>query len=189
MEPDPLLSSWIVESLRASGTSASPLTVAKLVWGRHEPELRSAGDLLFTWQLDLRATAEAMTAAGSLSIEETGDWTLPEGTPLPRVERRTWGEDEVATVVEGYVAMLRAEHAGQPLRRSQVVADMVARTGRSSEQVEGLLSNVSAVVQEHGITPLASLRPRSNVPAGVRPAVAAALMARTAPPKTGERPQ
>lgn len=175
MKPDSLLSSWIVEALGVSGPRASPLTVAKLVWARHEPELRSAGDLLLTWQLDLRATAEAMAAEGRLSIEESGDWTLPEGTPLPRPERRTWGENEIATVVDGYAAMLRSEQAGQPLRRRQVVADIAAQTGRSGEQVEALLCNVSAVGQEQGVAPLASFPPRSNVPVGVRPAVAAAL--------------
>ena len=176
MKPDQLLSSWIVEALGACGRSAPPLQVAKLVWVHHEQDLKSAGDLLVTWQIDLRAAAEAMVAEGSLAVEEeTGAWTLPESTVVPQVRARTWGEGEIATVVEGYIAMLRAEHSGQPLRRSQVVADIRDKTGRSGDQLEVMLSNISAVVQEHGITPLGSYRPRSNVPVGVRPAVAAAL--------------
>jgi hypothetical protein len=176
MKPDSLLSSWIVAALGEPGSSASPLEVARLVWVRHEQDLKSAGDLLFTWQVDLRTTAEAMASEGTLLVEESGDWTLPEGAAVARAARRpTWSEEEIATAVEGYVSMLRAEHAGQPLRRREVVADIAARTGWSGDQLEAMLSNISAVVQEHGITPLASFRPRSNVPAGVRPAVAAAL--------------
>lgn len=175
MTADPLLSSWVVEALAASARTASPLAVAKLVWAGHEPDLRSTGDLLFTWQLDLRATAEAMAAEGRLTVEPNGEWTLPEGTPVPAARRRTWEADEIAAVVEGYAALLRAEETGRPLARRQVVADLATRTGRSGDQVEALLCNVSAVVQEHGLTPLAAFRPRSNVPVGVRPAVAAAL--------------
>ncbi|WP_067441894.1 hypothetical protein [Nocardioides jensenii] len=175
MELDSLLTSWIVEALGVSGRTASPLLVAKGVWARHEEDLRSTGDLLFTWQVDLRAAAEAMVADGRLTVEPDGRWTLPEGTAVPLVARRTWGEGEIATVVEGYVEMLRAEHEGRPVHRREVVADLTVRTGRSGDQLERMLSNISAVVQEHGIAPLASCAPRSNVPVGVRPAVAAAL--------------
>ncbi|WP_156409810.1 hypothetical protein [Nocardioides sp. Soil796] len=177
MTSDALLGSWIVEALGVSGRSASPLAVAKLVWARHEQDLRSAGDLLFTWQLDLRSTAAEMLADGRLSVEESGDWTLPAGTPAPAPApaRRTWSDDEILAVVEGYVAMLRAEHSGQPIRQRQVLADIEVKTGRTGDQLERMLANISHVIQEHGITPLSSYRPRSNVPVGVRAAVAAAL--------------
>lgn len=175
MKPDPLLSAWIVEALGVSDRSASPLQVAKVVWKHHEQDLKSAGDLLFTWQLDVRATADAMAATGSLVVEQNGDWTLPEGTSVPLAAPRAWDDDQIATAVEGYIAMLRAEHSGQPLRRSQVLADIATKTGRSGDLLEAMLSNISAVIQEHGIEPLPSFPPRSNVPVGVRPAVAAAL--------------
>ncbi|WP_156393641.1 hypothetical protein [Nocardioides sp. Root140] len=175
MTSDSLLGSWIVEALGVAGRSASPLAVAKLVWARHEQDLRSAGDLLFTWQLDLRSTAAEMVADGRLSVEKSGDWTLPAGTAAPAPARRTWSEDEILAVVEGYVAMLRAEHSGQPIRQRQVLADIEVKTGRTGDQLERMLANISHVIQEHGITPLSSYRPRSNVPAGVRPAVEAAL--------------
>lgn len=175
MKSESLLSSWIFEALGASGASASPLNVAKVVWERHERDLHAAGDLLFTWQLDLHTTADAMVTEGKLLVEENGDWRLPEGSAVPPPVRRTWSEDEIATAVEGYVAMLRAEHAGTPLRRSQILADIAASTSRSSDQLAAMMSNISAVVQEHGLTPLRNFEPRSNVPVGVRPAVAAAL--------------
>lgn len=175
MDPDPLLRSWIVEALGAAGRTAPPLTVAKGVWARHEHDLRSAGDLLFTWQIDLNACAEAMVAAGTLAVDETGEWMLPEGTTVVAPARRTWTESEIAAAVAGYVALLRAEETGEVLRRSEVIAEIEEATGRTGEQLDMMMSNISAVVQEHGIMPLTSYRPRSNVPAGVRPAVAAAL--------------
>ncbi|WP_110239137.1 hypothetical protein [Nocardioides gilvus] len=175
MTPDPLLSSWIVEALGAAGRTASPLTVAKEVWSRHEQELKSAGDLLFTWQLDLRATAKDMVADGTLSLDEGGDWRLSPGVSAPPSARRTWSEHEVEVAVDGYLSMLKSEMEGLPLRRAQVLAEVLANTSRTADQVDAMMSNISAVVQEHGLTPLTAFRPRSNVPAGVRPVVAAAL--------------
>ncbi len=174
-----LLRSWIVEALQVSGPTASPLDVAKAVWVRHEQDLRATADLLFTWQLDLRATAEAMVGEGSLVVEETDEWTLPEGTAAPSIPRGSWTDAEIVAVVDGYLAMLRTEHDGRPSRRPETLADLAARTGRSTDQVQALLSNISAVVLEHGIDPLRRFPPRSNVPPGVRQAVAARLDART----------
>ena len=175
MDLDPLLSSWIVEALGTAGRAAPPLTVAKGVWARHEHDLRSAGDLLFTWQLDLRTCADAMIAAGTLTSDDAGNWTLPPGTTIAAPVRRRWTEPEIAAAVSGYVALLRGEESGELLRRSEVISGIEEATGRTGEQLDTMMSNISAVVQEHGIMPLASWRPRSNVPAGVRPAVAAAL--------------
>lgn len=174
MNPDSLIASWLVEALTKTGPTTTPLQVAQQVWAHHEDDLRSAGDTLFTWQLDLRAAAEAMSAEGTLTIEDNGDWSLTAGNPRP-TGTGAWSEAEIAIVVEGYMEMLHAEHAGQPVRRRQVEADITARTGRSGDRLEGMLSNISAVLQEHDIAPLSSVRPRSNIPAGVRQAVAAAL--------------
>ncbi|QCX28067.1 hypothetical protein [Nocardioides jishulii] len=164
---------WLLEAL-AHG-SASPLDVARLTWQRHEAEIRSAGDLLYTWQLDLQECAAAMARDGSLLVDPDGRWALTGVTPSPG--RDAWREDEIVVAVAAYVALLRAEHTGQPLRTSSVIADVLARTGRTSSQLDALMANISAVVQEHGYAPLSSYPPRSNVPRGVRPAVAAALEA------------
>lgn len=173
MTTDPRLTSWITEALRQQGSRASGLAIARWVWSTHESALRDSGDLLYTWQLDLQACAEAMLTQGALALDANGDWSLADGAVAPR--RRGWTEPEIAQAVQGYLALLIAEGGGAPARRTQVVADLVAATGRSTEQVEAMLCNISAVVQEHDLAPLAHYRPRSNVPVGVRPAVAAAL--------------
>lgn len=175
MTADLLLSSWILEAMGVCGPTASPLQVAKVVWAKHEQDLRATGDLLFTWQLDLHSTAEAMAAEGRLGLEESGAWSLPAGAAVPTPTRRGWTPEEITAAVEGYLTMLRAEHAGRPVRRDQTMADITARTGRTGEQLQAMLSNISEVVREHGVVPLTGCPPRSNVPVGVRPAVAAAL--------------
>lgn len=164
---------WLVEALAERGPSTS-LDVARTVWLRHESDLRSAGDLLYTWQLDLHAAAEAMAGEGSLVVDAEGRWLLA-GTPAPARGRGPWSDDEIAVSVAAYLALLRAEHAGRPLHRQGVIADVLARTGRTSSQLDAMMANISAVVQEQGYAPLATFPPRSNVPRGVRPAVTAAL--------------
>ena len=59
-----LLKDWVVEALRASGGSASVVDVAKHIWAAHEQEIRWAGDLLFTWQYDMRWAAHALRREG-----------------------------------------------------------------------------------------------------------------------------
>lgn len=163
---------WITDTLTRLGPQP-PLEVARAVWRAYEDVIRSTGDLLLTWQLDLHAAAETMQSHGALSVDPEGRWHLTGSATAPL--RRAWGEDEIAAAVEAYVALLRAEHAGTPLRRSDRVDEVLARTGRTPAQVEAMMANISAVVQEHGHRPLAAYPPRSNVPVGVRPAVAAAL--------------
>lgn len=175
---DVALRSWIVEALAVSGAATPALEVARHVWTHHESDLRAAGDLLLTWQVDLRRVAATMEQVGALAVD--GDaWTLtPAGTRPPvAAGPRPWEGTEIAVVVEGYLSLLVAEHEGRVLRRADVLADVVARTGRSGPELERILSNVAHVLQERGIEPLGHWRPRSNVPAGVRPAVDAALAA------------
>ncbi|NYG59784.1 hypothetical protein BJ980_002707 [Nocardioides daedukensis] len=168
------MTTWIAEALGVIGPSASPLAVAKSIWAQHEQEIRASGDLLYTWQLDLQTAAAAMISAGTLALAD-GEWSLTDTTPPPPARRRTWDDDEITVIVEGYLALLQAEHGGSSVRRRDVVTDLVAQTNRSLEQVEGLLANVSQVVQELGFVPLSSYPPKSNVPAGVRPVVRTAL--------------
>lgn len=174
---DAALHGWIVEALVTAGAATPALDVARHVWLGHEAELRAGGDLLLTWQVDLQRIAAAMQQQGALLVED-GRWTLLSGRGVTAPEGpRAWDEPAITVVVEGYLSLLLAEHEGRVLRRTDVLADVARRTGRSGPELERILSNIAHVLQERGIEPLGHWRPRSNVPAGVRPAVDAALAA------------
>ena len=134
----------------------------------------SASGLTDQWSDELRRTVDAMAAEGALTID--GDrWTIRREQPTSRPGR--WTDDDIAVAVDAYVTMLRAEHGGQPVHRREATAAVVEQTGRTQTVVEAMFANVSAVVQELGFDYLGAYPPRSNVPAGVRPAVGAALKA------------
>lgn len=68
-----------MEALEELGGSGSVLDVAKIVWRRHEPELRDSGDLFYTWQYDLRWAATALRKDGKLGESTRGSrepWRL-----------------------------------------------------------------------------------------------------------------
>ncbi|WP_162891094.1 hypothetical protein [Aeromicrobium sp. A1-2] len=167
------LQAWIVEALSAVGGSGKFLDVSKQVWSRHRAELESTGDLVYVWQLELRETASMMAAAAELLVD--GDvWALPTGA-IARVKPGRWTEDDVRVAVEAYASMLRDTLDGRPTRRREAAAVVVSSTGRTSSMVEAMFANISAVVQELGLDHLPAYPPRSNVPAGVRPAVRESL--------------
>ena len=166
------LEQWVLEALASVGRG-SDLDVARHVWTQHEDDLRAGGDLLFRWQLGLQDATAVLAATGRLT-RAGGDWLLAGSAAAPPA-RAAWESDELAVVAEAYVAMLRDDHQGRPVRRAEVVADVVARTGRTEQALERIWFNVTHVVAELGYQPLGYWPPRSNVPAGVRPAVRAAL--------------
>lgn len=51
---------WIIECLREHGGSAWSREVSKYVWDRYEAELRDSGDMLYTWQYDIRWAAQQL---------------------------------------------------------------------------------------------------------------------------------
>lgn len=57
---------WIIECLRERGGSAWPREVSKYVWDRYEAELRDSGDMLYTWQYDIRWAAQQLRNGGTL---------------------------------------------------------------------------------------------------------------------------
>lgn len=74
-----MLREWLVEALRKLGGSGTVLQVSKVVWETHGTDLRDAGDLLFTWQYDLRWAANALRAEGVLEAvhgARNRPWTL-----------------------------------------------------------------------------------------------------------------
>lgn len=70
-----LLEATLVE-LNGSGTI---LDICKLFWRKHEEELRSSGDLFYTWQYDIRWAATTLRKEGIMkdaSLSEVGMWEL-----------------------------------------------------------------------------------------------------------------
>lgn len=174
--PDLPWPAWIVEALTASGGAATPLQVSRHVWARRRAELEESGDRFFSWQLDLREAAASMVASGLLTAGDD-TWAVADRAAARELAPKPsgWDDDEVAVAVAAYVSLLVDRDEGRPLRHREAVALVRESTGRPGSAVEALFANVSAVVQEHGIEPVAAYAPRSNVPRGVRPAVRAAL--------------
>ena len=60
------LKTWVIDALRAHGGSATIVGVCQHIWEHHESELKSSGDLFFTWQYDMRWAAQALRSNGTL---------------------------------------------------------------------------------------------------------------------------
>jgi hypothetical protein len=52
-----VLTEWVIDALEHLGGEGTPLEVSKVLWQHHEHDLRSSGDLFFTWQYDMRWAA------------------------------------------------------------------------------------------------------------------------------------
>jgi hypothetical protein len=73
------LQDWIIEALNSLGGSAKLVMIAKKIWAAHEQELRSSGDLFFTWQYDMRWAANRLRRMGRLKpaeVSPAGVWEL-----------------------------------------------------------------------------------------------------------------
>jgi hypothetical protein len=73
------LQDWVPEALKQLGGSAPLVQVAKQIWSAHEGELRSAGDLFYTWQYDMRWAAHRLRKQGvmkTVAISPSGVWEL-----------------------------------------------------------------------------------------------------------------
>ncbi|SFV61579.1 hypothetical protein MNB_SM-5-383 [hydrothermal vent metagenome] len=51
------LQKWICQALKSFNGEGSIVDVAKYIWQNHENELKSSGDLFYTWQYDMRWAA------------------------------------------------------------------------------------------------------------------------------------
>jgi len=79
IDPKQLLKSWVIEALEDASGSASLVAVSKSIWERHESDIRAAGDLLFTWQYDVRWAAHVLRREGLLKRAKEsprGIWEL-----------------------------------------------------------------------------------------------------------------
>lgn len=73
------LARWILEVLETTGGAAHHVRVAEAIWVQHRAELEDSGDLLFTWQYDLRWAAQYLRDSGRLeAVQGRGDgiWRL-----------------------------------------------------------------------------------------------------------------
>jgi hypothetical protein len=57
---------WILECLKFMGGKGWPKDVAKYIWDHYQSELMSSGDLLYTWQYDVRWAAQSLRNEGVL---------------------------------------------------------------------------------------------------------------------------
>jgi hypothetical protein len=70
---------WVIEALCELGGRGSVTDVCRIVWHRHEAELRASGDLFYTWQYDIRWAAQKLRDEGRLRSMEgrrRGPWEL-----------------------------------------------------------------------------------------------------------------
>lgn len=73
------LKEWVIEALQSLGGSGSVFEVSKLVWLRHEHDLRTNEQLFYKWQYDLRWAAFQLRKEGRLKAanDRAVKWELP----------------------------------------------------------------------------------------------------------------
>jgi len=73
------LQDWVQRALSRMGGRGSLTDVAKEIWRAHESDLRSSGDLFYTWQYDMRWAANRLRRQGimqSVTVSPSGVWVL-----------------------------------------------------------------------------------------------------------------
>ena len=60
------LKPWVINALRAHGGSATIIEVCQYIWEHHEDELKSSGNLFYTWQYDVHWAAQTLHDNGTL---------------------------------------------------------------------------------------------------------------------------
>lgn len=76
-----VLQIWVSDALSAHGGRASIVEVARFIWNHHEADLLKSGDLMFTWQYDMRWAANILrrnSIMKSVDISKKGIWELSE---------------------------------------------------------------------------------------------------------------
>ena len=70
------LGKWVSDALVANGDS-TVTEVAKHIWLHHEMDLKASGDLLYTWQYDMRWAAQSLQDKGVLEKRKSDrKWAL-----------------------------------------------------------------------------------------------------------------
>ena len=70
---------WLIEALESLGGEGSVVQVCKIVWERHEQDLRQSGNVFYTWQYDIRWAATILRHEGKIKpadLSPKGVWKL-----------------------------------------------------------------------------------------------------------------
>lgn len=60
------LMEWVLKALRSLEGRGWPKDVSKYIWEHYEERLKESGDLLYTWQYDVRWAAQKLRDTGKL---------------------------------------------------------------------------------------------------------------------------
>ncbi len=85
------LEEWLVDALNAIGGRGSPVRVCKEIWEQHHGDLQQSGNLLYTWQYDVRWAANQLRHRHIMkSVEQSARsvWEL-----VPESKSATAAED------------------------------------------------------------------------------------------------
>lgn len=94
-----------------------------------------------------------------------------------------WSDDDLRASIEAYARMLGAEARGAPLRKSDVVSELMQITGRTKGSIEMRLQNISAVLNERGLDWIEGYKPLRHYPERLKDLIGAEY------PEVGETPR
>ncbi|MBN3489925.1 hypothetical protein JV173_00210 [Acholeplasma equirhinis] len=75
------LQSLLIEAIIFHGGKATIVEICKYIWNKYKNQLENSGDLLYTWQYDIRWAATQLRHKGilkSTSESSKGIWFLSE---------------------------------------------------------------------------------------------------------------
>lgn len=94
------LGQWILDALQESGGSATIVEVARHIWSHHEDDLRQSGSIFYTWQYDMRWSAQKLRDSGALRTmkgQRDGLWHSSQRLLPPPSKGVDAGADQVET--------------------------------------------------------------------------------------------
>jgi len=74
-----MMTEWVVKALQQLGGRGTIIEISRVVWEHHESDIRSAGDLLYEWQYELRWAGNILRRDGVLRPTDEvprGIWEL-----------------------------------------------------------------------------------------------------------------
>jgi hypothetical protein len=73
------LADWLYQAMVDNGGGGTIAELCKHIWDHHEADLRSSGDLFYTWQYDVRWAANTLRNSGKMKpvdLSPKGVWEL-----------------------------------------------------------------------------------------------------------------